>query len=170
MKQIIMVALLVVAQFAVAAAPGEAKPEMNRERATKILESKDIDKKEKYISALSDAAAEVAAAKGNSLSIKKALLQGDADLLRLVFNAKEKRNAEMLSFIGDASAGVKTAKEASALAKIAEMNYTGNFKTELTKAVENGKSFEEAIKAASKAIGKTGKDEITLEKILDCLA
>jgi len=169
MKQMIMVALLVVAQLAVAG-PAEVKPEMNRERATKILESKDTVKKEKYISALSDAAAEVAAARGNSLSIKKALLQGDADLLRLVFNAKEKRNAEMLSFIGDASAGVKTTKEASALAKIAEMNYTGNFKTELTKAVENGKSLEEAIKAASKAIGKTGKDEITLEKILDCLA
>ena len=165
----IMVALLVVAQLAVAG-PAEVKPEMNRERATKILESKDTVKKEKYISALSDAAAEVAAARGNSLSIKKALLQGDADLLRLVFNAKEKRNAEMLSFIGDASAGVKTTKEASALAKIDEMNYTGNFKTELTKAVENGKSLEEAIKAASKAIGKTGKDEITLEKILDCLA
>lgn len=169
MKMVLIAALLVVSQFATAL-PEVRERELSREKATEILASKEKSSKEKYLSKLADMAGEAGKVNGLSLNIKKALLQGDADLLMLVYKSITKKDEATLKFIGDASAGVKTTKEASALSKLATMTYTGNFKSEVSKEVENGKTLEQAIKAASKTIGKSGKEEITLEKILECLA
>ena len=97
-------------------------------------------------------------------------MQGDPDLLVVIYKAIDTKDEAKLKFIGESSAGVKTIKEASVLAKLADLTNTGNFKVELAKEIDNGKSLTDAIKEASKAIGKTGENEITLEKIMDCLA
>lgn len=170
MKHMILIALLAVSQFSMAAA-GKAERELTRERAKEIMDSKDTASKEKYLSSLADMAGKAGKVNGLSLNIKKALLQGDADLLILVYKSIDKKDEATLKFIGEASAGVKTMKEASTLAKLAGMDEatTGKFKVELAKTIEEGKSLEEGMKIASAKIGKTGKDEITMEKIQECV-
>ncbi len=169
MKQIIIVALIAFAQFSMAAAP-KAGRELTREKAKEIMEHKDTGSKDKYLTSIADMAGAAGHVNGLSLNIKKALLQGDPDLLVVIYKAIDTKDEAKLKFIGESSAGVKTVKEASVLAKLADLTNTGNFKSELAKEIENGKSLTDAIKEASKAIGKTGENEITLEKIMDCLA
>jgi hypothetical protein len=168
MKSLIVIALIAMSQMSFAAGP-KPERELSREKATQILESKDKASKEKYLSKISDMAGKAGGVGGLSENIKKALLQGDADLLITVYKAIDAKNESALKFIAEVSAGVKTTKEANALAKISDMSYTGNFKAELTKEIESGKSLTDAVKAASKSIGKTGKNEITIEKILECI-
>lgn len=168
MKTMIVTALLVLSQMTLAAG-AKVERELSREKAKQIMDSKETASKEKYLGDIARLAGTAGKVDGLSLNIKKALLQGDVDLLVLVYKATAKEDAATLKFIGEASGGVKTAKEANALSKLAEMSYTGNFKAEVLKEVEQGKSLSDAVKAASKTIGKTGKDEITLEKLLECL-
>ena len=170
MKKTVMMALVLMISNLAFAGPAKVERELTRDKATEIMGAKDTDSKEKYLSKLAVMAGEAGKINGLSGNIKKALLQGDADLLMLVYKSIAKKDEVQLKFIAEGSAGVKTVKDARGLSKLAEMTYTGNFKAEFLKAIEQGKSVEEATKDASKAIGKTGKDEITLEKILECIA
>ena len=164
MKQLIIAALLVFSQISMAGQK-EVKHDFTRETAKSILESKDLEKKEKYLSSIADSAGKAGHVQGLTENIKKALLQNNPDLLVLVYKSIEKQDEAVLRFIGDASAGVKTEKEAEVLAQLATLpEYAGKFKVELINAIENGSSVKDGMKTASKAIGKTGKDEITLEK------
>ena len=169
MKKMMMIAVLVIANFALAA-PTKVEREMSPARAKEIMESKDQASKEKYISKIADLAGQAGNVNGLSLNIKKALLQGDADLLILVYKATAKKDEATLKFIAEASGGVKTATEAKAIAKLAEIANASSFRAEVTKQVENGKSITEAFKIASAALKKLGEKEITIEKILECLA
>ena len=170
MKKSALIAIILVISNLAFAGPAKVERELTREKATEIMGAKDTASKEKYLSKLADMAGEAGKINGLSGNIKKALMQGDADLLMLVYKSIAKKDEAQLKFIAEVSAGVKTVDDARGLSKLAEMTYTGNFKAELLKSIENGKSVEEAIKDASKAIGKTGNDEITLKKILDCIA
>ena len=170
MKKMIMIAILVVSNFAIAA-PAKVEREMSHARAKEITESKDQASKEKYISKMADLAGQTGNVNGLSLNIKKALLQGDPDLLILVYKSIAKKDEATLKFIAEASGGVKTATEAKAIAKLAEIPNAGSFRAEVTKEVEaNGKSITEAFKLASATLKKLGEKEITIEKILECLA
>lgn len=170
MKQIIIVAIIAFAQFSMAAAP-KAGRELTREKAKEIMEHKDAASKDKYLTSIADMAGNAGHVNGLALNIKKALLQGDADLLVVIYKAIDTKDEAKLKFIGESSAGVKTVKDASTLAKLADLTFTGaeNFKAEVAKEIENGKSLKDAVKEASKAMGKTGENEITLEKIINCL-
>ncbi|MBC7467069.1 MAG: hypothetical protein H7256_13855 [Bdellovibrio sp.] len=166
MKRTLILALLVFSQFSFAGT-AKVERELTREKAKEIMASKETESKEKYLGKIAEMAADAGSVKGLSLNIKKALLQGDADLLMTVYKATAKKDTATLKFIGETSAGVRTAKEAVAIANLAESGAGEKqvqFRTELAKEVENGKSVEEALKAASKTLGYKGDKEITLEK------
>ncbi|MFZ3229557.1 MAG: hypothetical protein WA160_05085 [Pseudobdellovibrio sp.] len=168
MKKTIIAALLICSQFAMAAGP-KVERELSRAKAQEILASKEEKSKAKYIENIADLASRTGKVEGLSLKLKEALLKGDADLLMLVFKSIAKGDTASLKFIAEASRGVKSIAEASTLSKLTELENTGNFKAELADAIEKGSTLEEAMKIASTKIGKTGKDEITMEKIKDCI-
>ncbi len=163
-----MIAILVISNFAFAA-PTKAERELSPAKAKEIMETKDQAAKEKYLGKIADLAGQAGNVNGLSLNIKKALLQGDADLLILVYKATAKKDEATLKFIAEASGGVKTVTEARTIARLALMENAGSFRAELTKLVEGGKSITEAFPLASAALKKLGVNEITIEKILSCL-
>jgi hypothetical protein len=170
MKSVIIFALIAMSQMVLALPAGnvEKAKEITIERANEILK-KDPATRDKMLSTIADGVAKSANVGGLSENIKKALSQGDADFLVALSKAYNSKDEKAIKFIAEASAGVKTAKEAKALGQLSQMTYTGNFLAEVTKEVETGKTLTEAIKAASKTIGKTGKNEITIDKLLECI-
>ena len=191
MKRTILLSILAVAQFSMAAGPAKRTVDREhvRKEVVKLLGSEDQTKIKSHITEMSKRAALRAGLEGHSEFLRKAIDTKDESFIVIMTEATLNKDKETLEFLAKASRAVgnisksekvfssgtetqsKAKADAKAIADIAQIDpavmgpSAAKFKAEVVKAIEGGKTVTEAIKAASIAIDKTGKDEITAKKI-----